>query len=180
MPSTINHVYPTLTELQSVDGWLEITEQSTPFAKALGHKGLLTEELKRIAKIGVKVECISQEYDESKKYQRRDVVILVDDVARVIASTIIPSKILECYPALLNLGDNPIGEHLENNYDAIRSEPVVKMLAKENRFNSNFEEDTACCLRKYNYLLEHGDIIIVELFSTEILMMLSKSSKARR
>lgn len=174
MSSTTKHVYPTLAELESADDWLEITEDSTPFAKALGHKGLLTDELQRLATTGIGVECISQEYDENKQYQRRDVVIFMDDVARVIASTIIPSIILECYPSLLNLGDNPIGEHLENNYDAIRSEPVVKILPAENNFDGNFGLDTACCMRKYHYLLEHGDIIIVELFSTEILTLLNQ------
>ena len=178
MPLSSEFVYPSLSTLNDSAEWLEITEETTPYADVLNHKGLLTDQLKLIAVNNLEVECISQKYDGEGSFQRRDVAILVDQIPRVLASTIIPADVLNNCPTLLTLGDNPIGEHLENTYAAIRSKPTIKTLAESNKFNVNFNDADACCMRKYHYNIENDAITIVELFSSKVLSVLGEYKQA--
>ncbi len=178
MSLSSKYIYPSLSALKDCAGWLEITRETTPHANVLNHEGLLTDQLKLIAVNKIEVECISQQYDDHDTFQRRDVAILVDDMPRVLASTIIPADVLMQCPTLLTLGDNPIGEHLECTYAAIRSKPTIKTLAESNQYNKNFKDDDACCMRKYHYRINNDAITIVELFSSKILELLGQHKQA--
>jgi len=178
MSLTSNYVYPSLSTLNDSRDWLEISNKTTPYADVLSHKGLLTDQLKLIAVNKLEVECISQKYDDDDTFQRRDVAIMVDEIPRVLASTIIPADVLKKCPTLLTLGDNPIGEHMENTYAATRSKPTIKTLGEPNKFNVNFTGTDACCMRKYHYMIENDAITIVELFSSQTLTDLGKHKQA--
>jgi len=178
MSSTRNYVYPSLSTLNDSSEWLAISKETTPYADVLNHEGLLTDQLKLITANKFEVECISQKYDGDDSFQRRDVALLVDEIPRVLASTIIPSEVLKKCPTLLTLGDNPIGEHLETTYAAIRSKPTIKNLAESNTFNVNFNDADACCMRKYHYNIGNDAITIVELFSSKVLFVLGKHKHA--
>ncbi len=163
------YLYPLLEDLANSESWLNVDQSSTPFAEVFNHAGLLTDQLKLLADNEVVVQCVSQKFNDDNTAQRRDVALLVDGTARVLASTIIPDKILQHYPSLLTLGNQPIGEHLEDNYGAKRAAPKFRTVLANDRLNLNFDEKGTCYLRKYSYVLDQGKINIVELFSPKIL-----------
>jgi len=169
MNSTYYH--PPFSLLLDSEQWLEINDDC-PFAAVFNHQGLLTDQLKITAKKSLKVECVLQAFDEQNTAQRRDVALLVDETATVLASTIIPEPVLRDCPTLLTLGNNPIGEHLEQNYAAKRGKSKFQVVPAEDQLNQNFPEDGTCFLRRYDYLLDSGKVTIVELFSPDILRQL--------
>ena len=164
--------HPELHVIRDTEGWRSAEQVSEMYADVFNHQSLLTDKLKLLATDGVRVECVSQEYNQEKTAQRRDVVIFVDDHPQVLASTIIPEQMLTHYPALATLGNQPIGEFLESNYGATRSETTVRLVDSANELNKNFPHSGDCFLRRYDYLLEHGKITIVELFSPPIVVLL--------
>jgi len=131
------YYHPDLSLILAAEDWQPADKVSALYADVFNHQGLLTDQLKSLSIRGIHVECVSQLYNQAKTSQRRDVVIFVDDEPQVLASTIIPADVLKQYPKLASLGNKPIGEHLESNYGATRSESQVQRIDRSDYLNKN-------------------------------------------
>ena len=98
---------------------------------------------------------------------RRDVEIRAGERICLRASALMPPAVIEAYPWMARLGEDPLGEALRDRASASRS--VFEFLQVNTDHSVHFDETGATWARRYQFVLPEGAVMVMEVFSPSFL-----------
>lgn len=179
-------LHPPIDMLLGDSRWLKgaqlaALEDASPALDGLQRPGLFTNYLRSLSIGEVTVALINQgltdEGDKSLAVEpliRRDVVIQVGEQVAAVASTLIGASVIAKHPWLNDLGSKPIGETLEREIAAVRSDIRYCAIAADDPLVANFAGSPVAWGRQYRYMFDGGELSITEVISDPILRLIAE------
>lgn len=149
---------------------------SPSIKEALQFDGLLTSALEEVYEKPVSVTCLRQsEWTNGRGILglRRDVLLKAGDALCVVASTLMPSSVLDLHPWLARLGDKPLGEALRNRGHHQRGRFEFMWIDADLIFQPAPPTTQFVLARRSRFTFESGDLLVMEAFLPGVLDLLS-------
>lgn len=158
--------------LLSTNGWFSAEafaeQQVSPIiAAALQYDGLLTLALQEAYGLPSSVELRGNTDwadEQGNTGLRRDVLIKAGDIVRLVAATLIPHSVLARHPWLATMGNNPLGEMLEQHAEHRRGAFEYRQLDSDLIFPSSAETAPLLWARRYRFFLAESHLLVTEIF----------------
>ncbi len=164
---SIDNISPPLSSLRWITQQEMINQASQYHSKALLNTGLLTDMIKQLTGKSAEIKVVCEDFSSGDLH--RVVELHGGNNLLVIADSIIPETTLSEHPWLKTLGSYPLGKALDSRDLISRSDFEF---ARSHWIEANHDgppttKDTWA--RKYRFLLESGDIEIIELLCPQFL-----------
>ncbi len=164
---SIDNISPPLSSLRWITQQEMINQASQYHSKALLNSGLLTDMIKQLTGESAEIKVVCEDFSSGDLH--RVVELHGGNNLLVIADSVMPETTISEYPWLRTLGSYPLGKALHSRGLISRSDFEFAQLHWKyaNRDGSSSPTDTWA--RKYRFLLEPGDIELIELLCPQFL-----------